>query len=70
MANTATRIERVTGTDEQKSSDIIFKYNDKDYSSCDATSFVVMKRLALTLAFSFYDHFTQSGFSTPLDYED
>lgn len=67
MANSATRIMRVRGMDEARAREIIFKFADKEYSLCDATSFAVMERLGLRLAFTFDDHFTQHGFSTPLD---
>ena len=38
------------------------KYNDKDFSFTDCTSFVIMKRLGITKAFSFDKHFEQAGF--------
>lgn len=70
MANSATRLVRVGGRDEQRAKEILFHYRDKEYSLCDATSFAIMERLGLTLAFTFDDHFRQHGFSTPLDYDD
>ena len=70
MARTAARIERVSGTDEDQSRQLVYHHTDKEYSLCDATSFVVMKRLGLALAFSLDEHFTQAGFSPPLDYEE
>lgn len=38
------------------------KYKDKDFSFTDCTSFVIMKRLGITKAFSFDKHFEQVGF--------
>jgi predicted nucleic acid-binding protein len=38
------------------------KYKDKDFSFTDCTSFVIMKRLGITKAFSFDKHFEQAGF--------
>jgi predicted nucleic acid-binding protein len=38
------------------------KYQDKEYSLTDCISFVVMKRLDLSLAFTFDKHFAQAGF--------
>ena len=70
MAKTATRLTRVSGRDEEAARQIIFTHTDKDYSLCDATSFAVMRRLGISLAFTFDDHFKQHGFSTPLDYDD
>jgi predicted nucleic acid-binding protein len=70
MARTATRVVRVTGVDEDRARQLIDRQTDKEYSLCDATSFAVMKRLGLVLAFAFDDHFRQAGLSTPLDYED
>lgn len=61
---------RAIPEDERRGREIIFALRDKRYSLCDATSFAVMERLNLRLAFSFDDHFRQHGFSTPLDRED
>lgn len=40
----------------------IFKtFADKDFSFTDCTSFVLMERLAISIAFAFDDHFRQYG---------
>lgn len=38
------------------------RYTDKDWSLVDAASFVVMRRMGLTEAFTTDHHFTQAGF--------
>jgi predicted nucleic acid-binding protein len=57
----AARIERVTRADEMRARDIIFRYDDKDFSYADATSFALMERLGLVEAFSLDEHFVQYG---------
>jgi len=41
---------------------LFLKYDDKDFSFADCTSFVIMKELGLTKAFAFDNHFLQMGF--------
>ena len=55
-------IERVTGEDEEKASEIIQRFTDKTFSYTDATSFSVMERLKLRQVFAFDVHFQQYGF--------
>ena len=43
--------------------EVFVKYSDKDFSFTDCTSFVVMRELGLTDAFTFDDHFAQMGFN-------
>jgi predicted nucleic acid-binding protein len=69
LAHSSTRLARVTGDDEVLARNIVFRFQDKDYSLCDAASFAVMERLGITIAFTYDDHFRQYGFSTPLDYD-
>ena len=38
------------------------KYDDKDFSFTDCTSFVVMRRMSISEAFAFDHHFEQMGF--------
>ncbi len=54
-------VYRITETDEAKALEILFKYNDKDFSYVDATSFAAMESLALNTAFIFDQHFRQFG---------
>lgn len=55
-------IERVTEGDEARAQEIISTYPDKDFSYTDATSFAVMERLGLSLAFAFDRRFEQFEF--------
>jgi len=55
-------IERVTEDDEAKARTIIARFTDKAFSYTDATSFAVMERLGLKVAFAFDPHFRQYGF--------
>jgi len=52
-------IERISEEDELCAWKIIAGFADKEFSYVDATSFALMKRLGLTRAFSFDDHFSQ-----------
>jgi uncharacterized protein len=51
----------VTPADVQLAREIIYRYDDKDFSLTDATSFVVMERAAIPTAFTFDHHFAQYG---------
>lgn len=44
--------------------EIFERYADKDFSFTDCTSFVVMKRGKIQIAFTFDRHFQQYGFQT------
>lgn len=55
---------RVSPEDEQAAREIIKKYRDKDFSFTDATSFAVMHKYGIKLAFTFDRHFKQYGFDT------
>ncbi|MBE3586841.1 type II toxin-antitoxin system VapC family toxin [Desulfofundulus thermocisternus] len=57
-------VVRVSPEDEQTAREIIKKYRDKDFSFTDATSFAVMYRYGINLAFTFDRHFKQYGFQT------
>ncbi|MBM2826190.1 MAG: PilT protein domain protein [Dehalococcoidia bacterium] len=52
---------RVRASDEQRAKQIIFQYDDKDFSLTDAISFTVMERLGITYVFTFDRHFAQYG---------
>ncbi|HOV79177.1 MAG TPA: PIN domain-containing protein [Bacillota bacterium] len=47
--------------DERHAIEIIRRYEDKDFSLTDATSFAVMQRHGIELAFTFDRHFKQYG---------
>lgn len=57
-------VVRVSPEDEQTAREIIKNYRDKDFSFIDATSFAVMHRYGINLAFTFDRHFKQYGFET------
>jgi predicted nucleic acid-binding protein len=54
---------RVSEADELAALELIERYQDKDFSLTDATSFVVMERLRIRHAFSFDDDFRQYGWT-------
>ncbi len=54
-------IERVTVEDEAQATDIIRRYDDKDFSYTDACCFAVMERLNMRVALSADEHFVQYG---------
>lgn len=56
-----TTIVRVSPADERRAREIIFQYDDKDFSLTDASTFAVMERLGITRAFTFDRHFAQYG---------
>ena len=55
-------VVRVTPEDEARAVQIIRQYDDKSFSYVDGSSFAVMERLDINLAFSFDRHFAQYGF--------
>lgn len=63
MERSATVVVRVNSRDEQRARAILGTYDDKDFSLTDATSFAVIERLRIGLAFTFDGHFVQFGFS-------
>ena len=54
-------IERVTVEDEAQATDIIRRYDDKDFSYTNACCFAVMERLNMRVALSADEHFVQYG---------
>lgn len=46
----------------QRAWDIFQRYEDKEFSFVDCTSFAIMEHLGLTVAFAFDRHFEQYGF--------
>ena len=59
----ATGIVRATGDDENRARQIVFRYEDKDFSLTDAISFAVMERLHIGVAFTYDAHFAQFGWT-------
>jgi len=54
-------VERIRIEDEQRASTLLRAHVDKGYSLCDALSFTVMERLAITEAIAFDRHFREYG---------
>jgi predicted nucleic acid-binding protein len=60
----AMTVVRPTDEDEAAAREIVYRYDDKDFSLTDAISFAVMDRLRLTIAFTFDRDFERYGFSS------
>ncbi len=56
-----TTIERVSPADEARAREILRRYDDKNFSLTDATSFAIMERLGISYAFTFDRNFAQYG---------
>lgn len=56
-------VERVVAEDEERAREIILAYEDKAFSYTDATTFAVMERTGIKIAFAFDNHFLQFGFT-------
>ena len=54
-------IEPVSPQDQEEAIALLRASRDKSYPLCDATSFVVMRRLAITRVAAFDNHFRQFG---------
>jgi uncharacterized protein len=63
FAGRDTVVVRVSSRDEARAQQIIFQFDDKDFSFTDATSFAVMERLRIGVAFTYDHNFTQYGFT-------
>jgi uncharacterized protein len=63
MQESHTVIVRVRASDEARAQQILFQYEDKNFSFADAISFAVMERLEIRLAFTFDRDFAQYGFT-------
>lgn len=59
--NRLVTIEDVTPEDQKQAIELLRANKDKTYPFCDATSFVVMRRLGIRRAVSFDHHFRQFG---------
>lgn len=58
----STVIVRVSAADERRAREILAHYADKDFTLTDATSFAVMDRLRIPVAFTFDGDFAQYRF--------
>ena len=63
MEKSNTVVIRARAADENRAKQILFQYDDKDFSFADAISFAVMERLQIRLAFTFDRDFAQYGFT-------
>ena len=61
LSSAVVRVYRVSPEDEARAWQIIKKYQDKDFSFCDTTSFALIERLKIPKTISFDKHFTQYG---------
>lgn len=59
--NPIVTIADLTPADQDNALELLQTHYDKSYSLCDATSFVVMRRLGVTRAATFDNHFHQFG---------
>lgn len=59
--SSALTVVRLRRQDEERGWQIIRQYTDKAFSLTDATSFAVMERLGISVAFSLDRHFAQYG---------
>lgn len=59
-----THVERVDELTEELAWELFMRYDDKDVSMVDCTSFAIMEQLGLSHAFTFDRHFEQIGFYT------
>jgi predicted nucleic acid-binding protein len=55
------RLVYISKADQRAAWNLFKKYDDKEFSFTDCTSFVVMERLGLLHAFAFDEHFEQVG---------
>ena len=60
-------VVRITEAIEDQAWEIFARYEDKDFSFTDCTSFAVMQQLGITTAFAFDEHFEQFGFTRVLE---
>jgi len=61
------KVVRITEALEDQAWEIFARYDDKDFSFTDCTSFAVMQQLGITTAFAFDEHFGQFGFTPVLE---
>ena len=56
-------IVRIGEEDERAALALLYRYDDQDFSFTDATSFAVMRRLGIAVAFTFDEDFVRAGFA-------
>lgn len=56
-------IERLTEADEERAWEIVERYDDKSFPFVDASSFAVMERFGVSVAFTLNRHFAQYGWT-------
>lgn len=61
LERTEFRVERIRASDERRAISLLRRHADKDYSLCDALSFVMMERLKIKEAIAFDRHFREYG---------
>ena len=61
LQESGVRVERVRSVDEEGAETLVRTHRDKDYSLCDALSFVVMERLHIGEAIAYDRNFRQYG---------
>jgi len=54
-------VVRALPQEEELAKELLARYQDKDWSLCDAISFAVLERRGVGVAFSFDGHFRQYG---------
>jgi uncharacterized protein len=59
-----TTVLRVGQADEERAKQIVYQYRDKRFSLTDATSFAIMERYRIGVAFTFDHNFVQYGHQT------
>ena|ERR1051325_1172553 len=64
------RLEQIRHEDEKEAFHLLRAQTDKSYSLCDAISFTIMKRLKISRALSFDEHFAQTGQFQIIDHPD
>jgi predicted nucleic acid-binding protein len=65
-ADSGMTVERIRIDDEDRAIALLRQHQDKGYSLCDATSFVVMHRLDISEVIAFDRHFREYGAFTIL----
>ena len=59
--NPLVHLEQPSHADHEDAIELLREYHDKEFSFCDAVSFILMRRLKIREAAAFDDHFHQMG---------